>query len=128
MFGRVEVVQVGKLVAQGVAQHAVGLGHFADALFADDDVVAEVLRGDPEPDNVRAPLLYVGLRCLRLFITALALLALGNLLAVGIHHEAVGQHGLEGRRAVARQRQQQGGLKPAAMLVAALQVHVGLPG
>ena len=37
------------------------------------------------------------------------------------------QHGLERRRAVARQREQQRGLKPAAMLVAAFQIHVGLP-
>ena len=38
----------------------------------------------------------------------------------------MGQHGLERRRAVAGQREQQGGLEPAAMLVAAFQIHVGL--
>ena len=38
------------------------------------------------------------------------------------------EHGLERRRAVAREREQQRGLKPAAMLVAAFEIHVGLPG
>ena len=40
----------------------------------------------------------------------------------------MGEHGLEGRGPVAREGKQQGGLEPAAVLVAALKIDVGLPG
>ena len=39
----------------------------------------------------------------------------------------MGEHGLVGRGAVAGEREQQGGLEPAAMLIAALEIDVGLP-
>ena len=54
--------------------------------------------------------------------------ALGDLFAVGVHHEAVGQHGPERRGTVAGEGEQQRGLEPAAMLVAAFEIHVGLEG
>ena len=98
MFGGVEIIQVGELVAQRVAEHAVGLGHLADALFTDHDVVAEVLRGNPEAHHVRAVFLDVGLGSLRLLVAALPLFALGDFFAVGVHHESVREHGPERRR------------------------------
>ena len=107
VFRRVEVIEVRELVAQRIAENAVGLGHFADPLLANDDIVAEVLRGNPEAHDVRAVLLDVRVRGLRLLVAGLALLALGNLLAVGVHHEAVRKHGLVRRRAIARQREEQ---------------------
>ena len=127
VFGGIEIVEVGELVAQGVADGAVGFADLVDALFADHDVVAVILGGDPEADDVRAVFFDVGLGGLRFFVAALALLALGNFFAVGIHHEAVSQDRFERGRAVAGQGEQQGGLEPAAMLVAAFEIHVGLP-
>ena len=122
----IEVVEVRELVAQRVADAAIRFADFVHALLAHDDVVAEILRSDPEAHHVRAVFLDVGFGSLGLFVSAL--FALGNLLAIGVHHEAVREHGLERRRAIAREREQQRRLKPAAMLVAAFEIHVGLQG
>ena len=89
-FRRVKIVQIRKLVAQRVADDPVGLADFLDALFADDDVVAIILLGDPEPHDIGAVLPDIGLGGLRFFIDSLALFALGDLLAVFVHHEPVG--------------------------------------
>ena len=92
VFGRNEIVKVRKLVTQRVANHAVGFSDFVNPFFAHDDVVPKILRCHPEPHDVGAPFLHVGVRGLRFFVNVLALLALGNLFAVGIHHEAVCEH------------------------------------
>ena len=123
----IEVVQVGELVAQGVADEAVGFTDLLEPLLADHDVAAVVLRGDPQAHHVTTVVLDVALRRLRLLVTALTLLGLGDFLAVFVDHEAVGQHRLEGCGSIARQRQQQGRLEPAPMLIAAFQIHIGLP-
>ena len=39
----IEIVQVAELVAEGVANAAIRLGYFFDALLADDNVVSEIL-------------------------------------------------------------------------------------
>ena len=124
---RIEVVKVRELVAQRVADAAIGFADLGDAFLAHDDVVAVILRRDPQAHDVRAVFFHVSLGGLRFFVNALGLFALGNFLAVGVHHEAVREHGLERRGAVAGQRQQQRRLKPAAMLVAAFEINVGLP-
>ena len=54
-----------------------------------------ILRRHPEADDVRAIFLDVGFGGLRLFVTALALFAFGDLFAIGIDHETVSQHGLD---------------------------------
>ena len=124
----VEVVEVRELVAEGVADAAIGLADFLQALLADGDVGAVVLAGDPQAQHVGAVFVHVTVGGLRLGVSALALLALGNLLAVLVHHEPVGEHSLERRDAVAGEGEEQGGLKPAAMLVGAFEIDVGLPG
>ena len=107
MFCRVEVVEVRQLIAQGISENAIGFGHFVDAFLADNNVVAKILRGDPKPDNIRAIFPDVGVGSLGLFIDVLALFALGDFFPIGIHHKAVGQDALVGRRAIARERDQQ---------------------
>ena len=57
----------------------------------------------------------------------MALFALGNFFAISIDHETVRQHCLERRRAIAGERKQQGALEPTAMLVATLEIDIGLP-
>ena len=102
---RIEVVQVGELVAQGIADEAVGFTHLLEPLLADHDVAAVVLRGDPQAHDIATVVLNVAIGRLRLLVTALTLLGLGDFLAVLIDHEAVGQHRLERGRTIARQRQ-----------------------
>ena len=126
MLRGIEVVQVTELITEGVADAAIRLRDLFDALLADGDVVSEILRCHPQPDDVRSVVADVRLGSLRLGIAAL-LFAFGNLLAIGIDHEAVGQYVAVRRNAVAGERQEQRRLKPAAMLVAALEVIVGLP-
>ena len=127
MFRRIEVVKVRELVAQRVADAAVGLADLVDAFLAHDDVVAVILRGDPEPHDVRAVFFDVGFGGLRFFVAALACLLLEIFSRSASTMKPCVKHGLERRRAVAREREQQRGLKPAAMLVAAFEINVGLP-
>ena len=126
VFGRVKIIKIRKLKAQGIAQIAVGLAHLVNALVADHDVVSIILRGDPQAHHIRAVLLDVGFGSLGLFVAAL--FAFGDLFPLGIDNKPMRQHCLKGGRAVARQRQEQGRLKPAPVLVAAFQIHVGLKG
>ncbi len=127
VLGGIEIVEIGELVAQRVADGAVGFADFVDPFLAHHNIVAVILRSDPQAHHVRAIFFDVGLGGLRFFVTALALLAFGNFLTIGVHHEPVREDCLERRRAVARQRKQQRRLEPAAMLVAAFQIHVRLP-
>ena len=125
MSRRIKIVEVRELVAQRVADAAIGLTDLVDAFLAHDDVAAVILRRDPQAHDVRAVFFDVSFGGLRFFVSAL--FALGNFFAVGIHHESMRQNGLERCRAIAREREQQRRLKPAAMLVAAFEIHVGLP-
>ena len=104
VLGRVKVVQVAELIPQGIAQVSVRLGDLLDALVADGDVVSEILRGHPQPHDVRSVLADVRLASLRLGVAARALLALGNLFAIGIDHETMGEHRFKWRRAIAGER------------------------
>ena len=118
----IEIKEVGKLIAHGVAQQPIRFRHGPQPFVADGHVTAKILRRDPEPHDVRAVLADVCLGCLWLLVTGL--LALGNLLAVGIDHEAMREHGAIRRHAVPGQRKQQRGLEPAAMLVGCFEIHV----
>lgn len=97
----IEVVEVGELIAEGVADEAVGFGDFVDPFFADDDVVAVILGRDPKANHIGAVFFDVGFAGLRFFVAALALLGFRDFFAVGIHHEAVGEDGFVGGSAVA---------------------------
>ena len=132
MTGGVEVVEIRKLVAQRVAEEAIGFGNFFDAVVADPDVATVVLGRDPEAHNVSAELVHVAVGGLGFFVGGLG--ALGDfflLLGIdlaGFDHEAVGEHGFVRGRAIAREREEQRGLEPAAVLVGAFEINIGLPG
>ena len=129
--GGVEVVEIRKLVAQRVAEEAIGLGDFFDAVVTDPDVAAIVLGRDPEAHDIRAELVHVAVGGLGFFVRGLG--ALGDFFLLlridlaGFDHEAVGEHGLVRGRAVAGEREEQRGLEPPAVLVGAFEVNVGLP-
>ena len=124
---RIEVVKIRELIAQGVADHAIAFSHLVDPLIADDDVVPEILRGNPESNDISAVFFDVGLGGLRFLVNRLPLLAFGDFLTIGIDHEAVGEHTLVRRRSIAHQREQQRRLEPATMLITAFNVNVRLP-
>ena len=123
VLGGVEVEQVGELEAERVAEKTVGFADVFQDFLVDWDVVAKILRGDPEADDIRAVLRDVGVGRLRLLVGR----ALGNLLAVLVDDEAVGEDGLVGRRAKGDDAIPEGRLEPAAMLVTALEIEVGWP-
>ena len=74
MLGGIKIVKVRELVAQGVADGAIGLADLVDALLAHDDVVAVILRRDPQPHDVRAVFFDVGLGGLRFLVAPPCLL------------------------------------------------------
>src|SRR4051812_29438704 len=80
VFARVKIVEVRELVTQRVAQHAVRFADFIYALFADDDVIAIILRSHPKPHDIRAISFHVSFGGLWLLVSALLLFAFGKLL------------------------------------------------
>src|SRR3954467_15420947 len=44
MFRRIKIVKIRELIAQRVADAAICFGHLVNALFAYDDIAAEILR------------------------------------------------------------------------------------
>ena len=84
-------------------------------------VLAVVDHADPQPQHLGAVLVpdLLGLDDVAQ--------ALRHLAAVGVHREAVRDHLPVGRRVVRAHADQQRRVEPAAVLVAALQVHVGRP-
>src|SRR6476620_7583842 len=95
-----KIVEIRELIAQGVADAAIGFRNLLQPFHADHDVIAIILGRDPEPDDISAVVLDILLRGLRLEVCALTLLALGDLLPVLIHHEAMSQDRFEWSRAI----------------------------
>jgi len=123
VLGKIEIEEIRKLVAEGVAEKPIGLADVLENLVVDRDVVAEILRCDPEADDIGAMLGDVGVAGLRLLVGA----ALRDLLAGLVDDEAVGEDGLVGRAAEGDHARPKGRLEPPAVLVAALEVEVGGP-
>ena len=111
-------VQRAEQVAEGVAQLAIGIAHTFEDFIADPVIFGEIDAQRPQADNVCAVLLHHLERVDRIAE------ALGHFHALGVHGEAVGQHRLVRRTAACAAAFQQGGLEPAAMLVAAFQIEV----
>ena len=108
-------------VAEGVAQLAILVAHALEDLVADAVILGVIDAQRPQADDVRA----VGFHHLQ-WIDRVAE-ALGHLLALGIHREAVGEHLIIGRAAAGDASFEQRGLEPAAMLVRSFEVEVGGP-
>ena len=115
-----EVHEVAEHPADGVAQLAVGIDRGLDDLGADADIVGVVRRAHPHAQDVGAGLLHHVLRRDRVAER------LRHLAPVLVEHEAVRQHHVERRDAARAAAFQQRGMKPAAMLVRAFQIHHGV--
>ena len=103
-----------------VAQLAVGFDGGLEDFRADALVVPVVGLADPQPQNVGAGLLDDVLRL------DAVLQRLRHLAAVLVEREAVGQHHVERRIAARAAGFEQRGLKPAAVLVGAFEIHHGV--
>ncbi len=115
-----EVMQRAEHPADRVAQLAVGLDGVFQDFRADALVVGIVGGADPEPQDIGA-----GLRHHLLRLDGVAE-RLRHLAAVLVQREAVGQHDVIGRAAAGAAAFQQRGMEPAAVLVAAFQIHHGV--
>ncbi|MPM49894.1 hypothetical protein SDC9_96628 [bioreactor metagenome] len=118
---RVEIVEVAENIPGRVADFAVNLGELLQDFRRDAHVVRVVGRGDPEAQNVGAVLSN------DLFRRSAVSKRLAHLLALAVDHHAAGQNLPVGGGTAGGNRGQQGGLEPAAVLVVALEVHVGRP-
>ncbi len=116
--GRVEIADVAQDVAAGVADAAIGLRNRVEDLRGDSGIVPVVLGRGPQAQDVGAELLD------NVFGRHHVAHGLAHLAAGAVQHETVGQDIFVGRRAPRSDTHQQGGVKPAPVLVAAFQVHV----
>ncbi len=121
VLGGVEVVQVAELEAEAVPNETVGLGNVFEDLVGDGNVVAEILGGDPEADDIGAEGVDVAIGSLGFSI------GFGDFLSVSAHDKAVGDDLAVRRCAIGDGGSPEGGLKPAAVLIAALKVEIGRP-
>ena len=113
----VEMRQAAKHPADGVAKLAIGVGRGFQDFRADPKVIGIIRGADPHAQDVGAGLLNHVLR--RHHVAE----RLRHLAPVLVEHEAMRQHEIEGRAAARAAALQQRGLKPAAVLVGAFQIH-----
>ena len=117
---RLEMMQRAEHPAHRVAQLAVGLDGVFEDFRADALVVGIVGGADPQPQDIGA-----GLRHHLLRLDGVAE-RLRHLAAVLVEREAVRQHDVIGRAPAGAAALQQRGMKPAAVLVGAFQIHHGV--
>ena len=118
----VEARQIGQQEADGVAQPAIGIDIGLEYVLADAQILGEIRRRRPQAQNLRAILFRDHLRRQRIAQR------LGHFAALLVQHEAVGEHALVRRAPAGAHAFQQRGLEPAAMLVGAFQIKIGLVG
>jgi hypothetical protein len=112
-------VQVAEQEAGGIADAAVGIGHALQDLVGNVHFLAVIGRRHPQAQDVGPQRVHDLLRGDHVA------LGLRHLAALGIDGKAVGQHLAIRCHAMHRDRGQQRGLEPAAMLVGAFQVQIG---
>ncbi len=115
-----EMHEVAEQPADGVAQLAVGLDRGLEDFRPDPQVVGIVRRAHPHAQDVGAGRLDHVLRRHRVAER------LRHLAPVLVEREAVGQHDVERRDAAGAAAFEQRGVKPAAVLVGALEIHHGV--
>ncbi|MNS41262.1 hypothetical protein D3C72_736110 [compost metagenome] len=120
VFRDVEVAGVREQKAQRVADAAVGVDDAREDLVVARDVARVVARGHPQADDFRAQLVADFLR------VDAVLERLAHLDALGIHREAVREQALVRCTVFQHAGDQQRRVEPAAVLVVAFEVQVGL--
>ena len=118
---RVEVVEIAEEEACRVPDAAVGLDELPQDLLRDAHVLAVVLGGHPEPEELRAMASDHLLR--RDHVPE----RFRHLAAHAVEHEPVGDDGLVRRATRHRDTAQKGAVEPTAVLVAALEIDVRVP-
>ena len=116
---RIPVIQVAQQEAERVADTAIRFARAVQDLAGDVDVLTVVGRACPQAHDVRARLGH--------HIVGKDRVAqrLRHLATVAVHDETMREHFAERWLVVGADAREQAGLEPAAVLVRALQVHVG---
>ena len=120
ILGGIKVAGVGQQKAQRVADAAVGIDHAGQDFVVNGQVARVVGRGAPQADDFRA---HLAADLLRRDGVAQRF---AHLLALAVHGEAVREQPPVGCAAKNSAGQQERAVKPAAVLVVAFQVQVGL--
>ncbi len=118
---RVKIVAVAQQEAAGIADLAVDLRQLLQNFRGEMHVAGKIRRGDPEAQDVGAVVAD------HLFGGDDVAQGLGHLLPLAVHHPAVAEDGSVWGLAAVGHGGQQGGLEPAPVLVAPLQVEVCRP-
>ncbi len=113
----VEMRQIAEHPAQRVAELAIGVDRGLQDFRTDAQIVGIIGGADPHAQNIGAGLLDDVLR--RGDVAE----RLRHFAPVLVEHEAVGEHDVERRAAAGAAAFEQRGLKPAAMLVGAFEIH-----
>ena len=115
---RIEIIKIADQKARGIAHAPVGLDQAIQNFIGDADVFAIVLGGDPQAQNLGAEFF-----CNILRRDGVAH-GLGHFSPLAVQGEAMGEHAGVWRAVAGRQRSQQRGMKPAAMLIAAFEIKI----
>ena len=121
VFPRIEIVQVPEQVAERVAQLAVGIHKPCENRLRQAHVFAEFDRCRPQPQNLRPVVLN------HLFRLDRVAQRFVHRAAFAIEHPSAQRRGPKRRPAFQPRPHQQRTLEPSAVLVAALDVHIGGP-
>ena len=117
----VEVVGIAQDIADGVTNLAIYLSQLLQDFRGDTDICLIIGGSSPQTNDISAILLDNILRNDNIAH------GFGHLAAFAVNNIAVSQNGFIGSLAGYGNGGQEGGLEPAAMLVAALQVHINRP-
>ena len=111
-----EIIEVADLESQGIANGPVGAHYLFKNFIRKGNVSAEILRTDPETQDVSAVPTDEGIGGLRLAI------ALGDLSPFTIHDESMSKDAFVGSLPIGNDCRPEGGLEPTSMLIASFEV------
>ena len=119
MLRGIEIVQVAKQEAQGIANSTIGLGDALEQIVGNRNLARVVGAGHPQAQNV-------GTQCLHDLLWRHHIARrLAHLVAVLVDRETMREHGLVRCPAVDGDTGQKRGLEPATVLIGTFQVEIG---
>src|SRR6476646_11172004 len=121
MSVRVKIIEVTEHEPAGVPNLSVNLDELIENLLGNSNIIAIILRGDPQTQDFCPGLFDYILR--RNNVSG----RLRHLLALPIEHKAVGQDSLVGSAMIGDDAGQQGAVEPASMLIRPFEVEIGRP-
>ena len=115
---RVEAIEIRQQETRGIADATIGIRGAFENFVTDRELAAIVCSGHPQAQ-------YVGAQVIHHILGGDDITdGLGHLATIAVHGKTVGKHSLVRSAAIDGNACQQGGLKPAAVLVGSLQVNI----